>query len=325
MNAHLATVAQGPTPLGRLTPAGLDLGGGLVLPEARACLRWPSEATWSAAARGRYLGASGAAKALSASPYAGPWEVWRWHTAATVPPRQDSATLRVGNREEPRILADYAEDYRVRVLPTRYLRIIGAETWQAFTPDALIFDGEWGGGECKVDRSPFRWGPSGTVIDAWSAAALSVVRLDYAIQCYASMMWSGLPWWRLLVRREVGEINVYTLRRDLVVERKLATALAAFWAHVETRTPPPVDGSEGAAAIAAQLAVVGDESRAATPEEDSLISEYLQARQEADAATSRQNAASARLALGMAGARRIVGPSGRAVMVRGSRPHLRIT
>lgn len=311
--------------LGQRTAAGLQLGGGIVLPEAREVRRYPSQAAWSADARGRFLGASGAAKVLGASPYAGPWEVWRWHTAATVPPRRETPEQRVGNREEGRILEDYADLYRVQVLPTRYVRIVGASPWQGFTPDALLCDGgQLGGGECKVDRSPFGWGPSGTVIERWSTAALRVVRLDYALQCYVSMMWSGLPWWRLLVRRQVAEVRVYTLLRDPRVEERIAPALAAFWRCVETATPPEVDGTEGAAVVAAQLAPPAtEEERAATPEEDVQIREHRQAKADVIAATSRLHAAAARLALSMGVYRRIHGASGRAMLVRGPRPHVR--
>jgi putative phage-type endonuclease len=111
---------------------------------------------------------------------------------------------------------------------------------------------------------------------------LSVTGLDYAIICVL-IGGNQLKWTTVAADPELIE-NLITLESD-------------FWRHVTNKVPPPVDGSSACAEMLTRLYPA---SNKATPlilpqEADNWIQEYLQAKNDADAAEERKRLAENRL------------------------------
>src|SRR5690606_16289874 len=96
----------------------VDLGGGLVLPTAERVVRYPDRESWLAGRLNRLGGSDvGAILGLSPERYGGDWKTWaarRVGEAEHTP--QVREWFRRGNREEPRILEDFAADSGMRVV-----------------------------------------------------------------------------------------------------------------------------------------------------------------------------------------------------------------
>jgi putative phage-type endonuclease len=67
---------------------------------------------------------------------------------------------------------------------------------------------------------------------------------SYLLQCQWYMHWARIPFCDLAVFLGGADLHVYELRADLDLQSMLIEAAERFWRdHVETKTPPPVDGS----------------------------------------------------------------------------------
>jgi hypothetical protein len=122
--------------------------------------------------------------------------------------------------------------------------------WATASPDALVLDGDTGetlgAVEAKTDGSPARsvWGES-QQIERWSEHTATVIRPDYALQCYYQAWVCGFPWVDLAVLLPWYELRIYRVHRDPEVAAALEDQLGAWHRrHVVEREPPPIDGSD---------------------------------------------------------------------------------
>jgi predicted phage-related endonuclease len=250
----------------------IDLGAGLILPEASRLVRYRFRLSWLHA-RPSFLGASEAAKLLHLSAWGADWSVYM----AKHFPRFDDKPTRAqarGHREEPRILEDHASATGNRVLgPLGLLVVYGKEPWMACTPDAFerCWD-SWGVAEAKTDTTPFRWGKS-TIIEEWSEEASSIVREDYACQVYYQLACTGLEWGNLIVKRHLDDQRCYTLVRDPKLEAHMLGRIGAWWQkHIVEGEQPLLDDSDACAAALARLYPATDPTMVeADPEVEELF------------------------------------------------------
>lgn len=226
----------------------VQVAGGPLLPAARRVRVFGDRDAWVEGRRAG-LGSSDVAAILGVSPYRSPWDVYIERGLGREPvadARRERYFAR-GHREEPRILEDYAEETGASVLPLRQVIVEGPAPI-AVSPDSFIaVDSAWGVGEAKTDRT-FAWGPSGVVIERWTAAARELVREDHAAQVYSQLIATGLPFGVLAVRRDMDDLRHYTLLADERLQGRMAERLAEWWdRHVVRREPPDNDGSEACA------------------------------------------------------------------------------
>lgn len=104
------------------------------------------------------------------------------------------------------------------------------------------------------------------------------------------------------------------VERDEEIIRYLVQIEADFWRLVETRTPPPMDGSDASAELIARLYPESRPEKIRLPADaEALIAEYEQAKAEEKAAAARAEAAANKLKMllgeaeeGLVGERRVI-------------------
>lgn len=309
----------------------IDLGQGLVLPNATAVTRYATRDAWLAN-RGA-IGSSDASKVLGLSPYGGPWSVYE-DRVQKIPRRYTDEQAR-GHKWERRVLEDYADETGHRIFgPLGWTVVRGQEWWMGVSLDAFEQDIEWGTAEAKTDRSGFRWGKSGQVIDGWTEAAAREVREDHAVQCYLGLHVTGLPWCRLIVRTSLDDMRWYTLVRDTRLENVIVPTLREFCEkHIRDALPPDVDDSDACARAMARMFPPGEPLVDAAPEDVELVAERTAQRRLAEASKAAADLADNKLGerIGKAGAAGIrlppeAGLGNKALWVRpeGKKPHIRI-
>jgi predicted phage-related endonuclease len=73
--------------------------------------------------------------------------------------------------------------------------------------------------------------------------------VNIALQLQAQIAATGYQWGAVCALVGGNHIEVYRFRRRDALIAEMRTRVRAFWERIETRQPPPVDGSEGAAHI----------------------------------------------------------------------------
>ena len=292
----------------------IDLGHDLVLPAATEVVSYPSRAAWLAA-RLLGLGASDVPKVLGVSPYGGHWDVVAPRLNVAVE-RADTPQMARGRRWESRIIEDYAEASGSTLWQLGTVHVVGPHPLRV-TPDAFEHDPVlgWGGCEVKTDRTSFPWGPSGLFVDAWGPRWAGLIREDYAAQCYACMMATGLPWWRLVVMRSLDDLRWYTLAADLDLQATVLRLLEEWWVHhIVSRQLPAWDDSAACRAAVRRLFPPRGLKRSATEQEvyQAHAIEQFRAVEKQALANRRTMEAGLGAGMGATGTRTITWPQGRA-------------
>lgn len=208
------------------------------------------------------IGASEAAAALGVSPYMTPWDLYELKQGQRGEPRtpEDARILARGNRWEPVVLAEYEDASEGRIVSpgvhfgaTREHLVTVANRafpWLRESPDAFAVDrhGELGHVEAKTAMDRDAWASdAGLVIEEWTDECAELVPPHYAVQGYAQLAVTGLPWNDLcaLVPAD-GWLAVRWVRllRDEETQGQIVEALAAWRSrHLVGGEPPPVDGT----------------------------------------------------------------------------------
>lgn len=299
----------------------VQIEDGPLLPGARDVRIFDERTDWEA---GRHagFGASDIAAILKINPDRSEWDVYakRMLGPAHVP-RALRKIYRRGHREEPRILEDYNEATGDEYIHLQNLIVDGPYP-VSVSPDAFIrchdMGNAWGNAETKTDRSGARWGRSGTLIERWTPEARKIVREDYAAQAYAQMLGTGLPYTRLIVRRDMDDLRWYTLMADKDIQSRMHERVAEWWErHILQGVPPDPDGSKACLQAQAKIYGAGNErqkqKRPATPEEIALAMAAYQASEAEKAAEKQKNEFRSQLAKSIGDDYGVewVGPDGR--------------
>lgn len=262
----------------------VQIANGPLLPAARAVRVFPDRDSWLAGRKTVGLGSSDVAAILGASPYRSPWDVYLERVLARdqhVDARTEKLFKR-GHREEPRVLEDFAAEVgATSVLPMQFVIVDGPAPVSASIDSFVELEGwGWGIGEMKTDVSDATWGPSGAVIETWSADVRAIVREDYAAQTYSEILASGLDYGVLVVRRSLDDLRHYTLLADPALLERMRERLAEWWdEHIVKGVPPDNDGSEACARAKERIYGAGGVrpkvTREATPEETAIARELF--------------------------------------------------
>lgn len=180
------------------------------------------------------LGASEVSAALGLNPYRSAYELWQEKIGEREPFAGNDNT-RWGQLIEDAARQAYVEKtgYSLYVPPTSLFA--PTPEWARATPDAIVVEdgisrhlvqikntGYWPGQQWKH-------GPPEHVVlqEQWEMFVVGLERADVVVS-----LGGGFP-------------EIFTVHRDALLIADMVRAAEKFWRHVQTRTPPPVDDSEG--------------------------------------------------------------------------------
>jgi predicted phage-related endonuclease len=200
------------------------------------------------------LGASEAAGVLGLDKYNPPIKVWRRHRGLDVDDRRPGHVQEAaewGQILEPVIRGKYAVRNQATVLvPVKsYVR----DGWLRCTPDGMVMDVTHTVGVSEVDTWPI--GGCGSTRLAGLVQCKNVsAYLDHEwrdgpptakeIQVRTEMAVTGLPWCDLAALIGGNHYIQYRVERDLGLEDRILTDLAAFWTLVKIGVEPTVDHTD---------------------------------------------------------------------------------
>jgi predicted phage-related endonuclease len=283
---------------------------------------FPTREAWASARRDPLsIGASEAAAALGVSPFMGPWDLWtlKRHQMTQEHGAGAEQLLSRGHRWESAVLAEYedASGHRVvapaSALSRRAAFVMLARrdlAWLRETPDAFAVDartGELGHVEAKTALRRDGWSPAeGVVVERWADGAEALLPPYYAVQAYAQLAVTGMPWNDVCALVPDGgwlAVRWVRLLRDEDTQREIVDALTAWRAqHLVAGEPPEVDGSRACNRFLATTFKARD-ARTATPEEAQLLAELARLRAEQKSVERRVDALANNLTHRAAGAR----------------------
>lgn len=185
------------------------------------------------------IGASEIAAVVGLNPHSSPWDVWLAKTGQA-PEFEGNTFTEWGNRLEPAIRQAYVDKTQCAVMvPTESL-FSKVTPWARATPDGIVIDQ-------KPDAIGAVWQALvqcknvGTFVEkAWKEAPPAYVQL----QTQWEMLVTDLGRADIAVLIGGNDFRIYSVHRDDKLITDLVEIASAFWAKVESRTPPPIDASD---------------------------------------------------------------------------------
>jgi putative phage-type endonuclease len=246
------------------------------------------------ATRRNGIGGSDAPIIVGESPYRSPFDLWT-EKVGLVAPAAETDAMAWGRRLEPLVAAAYTEATGRRLRRVTRLLRNRERPWQLASIDREVV-GERRLVEIKTTRSP-RWDGADPVpgdVLAQLEHYLSVTGYDVAD---VAVLVGG------------SDLRVIEIGRDDAYIRDLIELEADFMHRVESRTAPPVDGSEATRRTLGRLHPRDDGTElAATPETDRLLADLRVARERATEAADRAATVENGLRGVMGAASMLVGP-----------------
>lgn len=235
------------------------------------------------------IGGSDALAVLGLDPWMNRMEVWLDKTGRDVG-REQSDRMRWGQVVEAPIAEWFTERTGVRTRRCGLMRHEDRQ-WQRVSVDRLTSDG--GLLECKNTNWHRRGEWEDDLGEIVADGAEAQVQHAMAVTGY------GHAWVAAQVGGEPPVIR--RVERDESFIASLTTVEAEFWALVEARTPPALDGGKAALALAARLYPQGVPGKTAdlTAEHVALLREYRKEGAIAKAAERRQDEIKAEVQLAM--------------------------
>lgn len=177
------------------------------------------------------IGASQAAAAIGVSPWQSTVGLWA-EKLGLVPPQEQSIPMMIGNELEPLIARLYTDATGIKIRRATMLR---QHPEHAFMLASL---------DRRAGRKPIelKWSARG---DGYGEPGTDEVPDDVLAQVLHQLAVVDEPEGdvaALIGRRE--SISIFTIRRDVEAEAAIIEREAIFWDHVQSRTEPPLDGSE---------------------------------------------------------------------------------
>ena len=216
------------------------------------------------------IGASEVGAVLGLPSFLSPMDVWRNKMGLSVD--VDTEDLARGRFLEPAIVAWYEHETGRKTLPVGTLRHPRCPHLLA-TADRLVpTRAAMQTLEVKAVRGDqrFKWGDSGT----------DQVPEAYLLQVHAQLIVTDSQVGELAALIGGDDFRLYRFERDIELENMIVEGVEAWWQnYVVTKTPPPVDGSQGWTDYLSQMKRL-PKSIAATPEIAALVSQLQEAKAE---------------------------------------------
>lgn len=192
--------------------------------------------TWKEERR-KGIGGSDAAAILGLSPWKSAMDVWldKMGMAEESADPNRQFLLDLGNDLEPVIAKLYERETKRSLYTPMMQRIVHpTEKFLAGTPDRLV-KGELRGVELKSENQ---------FMDEFGDPGTDEVPYHYLIQCAHYMAVTRFPVWDVALLHGGAAFSIYTIERDLGLERDMIDQLRAWWdEHIIGQKPPEVDGS----------------------------------------------------------------------------------
>lgn len=256
---------------------------------------YPTRAAWLAGRNDpTAIGASEVAAALGVHPYLNPWQLFD-RKVNGVRDANDSPVLARGNRWEGVVLAEYSEASGHAIVepgahfgrPGHLVTLANeAFPWLRSSPDSFAREGNvLGHVEAKTAMRREGWSPDhGIVIDRWTDEAADLLPAFYAVQAYAQLAASGLPWNDVCALVPDGgwlAVRWVRVMADPETQGAIVEEVGAWRErHLVAKEPPPIDGTSACSRWIARTTAKRPGSRLATEEERAVIEQYAVLRAE---------------------------------------------
>lgn len=219
-------------------------------------------------AREHGIGASQAAAAIGMSEWQSPVGLWA-EKLGLVPPATETLPMRIGAELEPLIARLYQEATGTKVRRVNMLRQHPQHTFMLASLDRRAGKRPI---ELKYSLRGTGYGEPGTdeVPDDVLIQVLHQLAVMDEDEADVAAIIGGRP-----------DVQIFTIARNADVEARIIEREAIFWDHVQSRTEPPVDGSE---ATRRALAALYPRDTGETVIADEVTGEWLREYGEATAA-----------------------------------------
>jgi putative phage-type endonuclease len=189
------------------------------------------------------IGGSDAAAVCGLDPWSSPFAVYQSKVAPTVD--EDNDAMMWGRKLEGVVADHFAEEHpELSVGDYREMYAHPDRPWQMATPDRVVHLGD-DPGILEVKTTSWRHA------DQWADGK---VPDRAAIQTHHYLEVMGFEWAWVVVLIDGRTYLERRLERDPDLAERLTRIEASFWTdHVETQTPPPIDGSRSTADALAAL------------------------------------------------------------------------
>jgi putative phage-type endonuclease len=192
------------------------------------------------------VGASEVAAILGLSPWKSPYALWCEKTGAVDSGGDETPWQRWGNILEPAICDEYSAQTGRKVVDHGRYAVRYSETCPRLSAtldrEVLAYD-ERGPGCMDAKSAHF------VKAKDWEDGA----PLLYQVQLQAQMEVTGYKWGSLAVLIGGSDFRWCDVERNEAFIEMMRRKVAEFWHMVETRTPPPVDGSASTAEVLKRL------------------------------------------------------------------------
>jgi putative phage-type endonuclease len=208
-------------------------------------INYPDRESWLEARLGG-IGASESAALFGLSPYHSTFSLWAEKSRQVAPIAVGSKKMEAGTRLEPVIADWYADDNPGRKIWTagRWAFMWHPSVSSMFaTPDRWIVEASDrpGDGLLEVKNSAAR--------DVWQDGP----PLHYRVQAQHQLAVTGRDWCTIVVLLDGWELRAWDVERDPDFIAELEAQCALFWAAVESKRPPVVDGHKATLAALKRL------------------------------------------------------------------------
>lgn len=199
------------------------------------------------------IGASESAAVLGLSPYRSAMDVYLAKIGVESEPVENEYVY-WGTRLEDDVRERFAEEHPewrvtagVEEFPPYGMVHREDKLYLFCSPDGVIQDhNAFMGLECKT--------ASAHTAHKWPLPTQpGEVRVDYWVQCQHSMLVTGWDVWHLAVLIGGNQYREYVIEKDEAFCSGLEEKLTDFWRLVESRTPPPIDGSDASKRVLEKL------------------------------------------------------------------------
>lgn len=183
--------------------------------------------------RNLFLGGSDTGTILGINPYKSIYSLWLEKTGQIKPPDiSQKIPIRVGHMVEDTVARLYEQETGNRVRESLVSYMCKEYPFLRGHVDRLLINDQTRGLECKTTSSHNHYDYAHGEVPPY-----------YYSQCQFYMMITGKKHWDLATLRDNTEFFVNEIDRDDEYISALLDRLIWFWKLVETKTPPPIDGS----------------------------------------------------------------------------------
>ena len=190
------------------------------------------------------IGGSDVAACMGLSPWKSPLELWQEKTSEEAPPRTDNEAMLWGRIMEPIITREFMRRTGLTVTPMRSMFQHPAHRFMLADLDGIIEDPQRGTGVFEVKTA------SAFKQSEWADNRCPDM---YYLQVQHYLEVTGLSFAVIAVLCGGNSMSWLTVEPDLELIENMVELERGFWRHVETRTPPPIDGSESASSWLSKL------------------------------------------------------------------------